>query len=246
MRILVAEDDPIFANTMEILIDELGYDLIDIVDNAEEMFSLIVATKPDLVILDIKLKGLKDGIEVATSISKSANPIPFIFITSFQDSQTFERAKATNPFAFLIKPFDELTLQRTIELALYKYNNAILDNESFGGWHKDIVLKDSFFIKVGQKLEKIKILDIVYVEIADKYAEVHTENKKLVVRMPLREILTKLPPQDFLRINRNLIINAHCIEHVNLQDHTVKLHIIELPFSRRFKEHILSRLNTLQ
>ncbi len=246
MRILIAEDDHIFANTIEILVEELGYELIKVVDNAEEMLTLIAATKPDLVLLDIHLKGMKDGIDVAQSIANSKNPMPVIFITSFQDKETFDRAKNTNPFAFIIKPFDELTLQRSIELALYKYANASLDNELYEGWQKDIVVKDSFFVKIGQKLEKIKIIDILYVEIVDKYAELHTRDQKLVVRMPLKELLMKLPAKDFLRVNRNLIINANHIDHINLQDHSIKVGEIQLAFSRRFKDQIIERLNLLQ
>jgi DNA-binding LytR/AlgR family response regulator len=246
MRILVAEDDHIFANTIEILVEELGYELVKIVDNAEEMLSLIAATKPDLVLLDIHLKGIKDGIDVANSIANSKNPMPVIFITSFQDKETFERAKNTNPFAFIIKPFDELTLQRSIELALYKYANATLDNELYVGWQKDLVVQESFFVKIGQKLEKIRIIDIHYIEIVDKYAELHTNNQKLAVRMALKELLVKLPSKDFLRVNRNLIINANHIEHINLQDHSIKVGAIYLTFSRRFKDQIVERLNLLQ
>lgn len=129
MKILVAEDNPIFANSIEMIIEELGYELIGIADNATDFFELFETHEADLLLLDIQLKDEKDGIDIAADILENSKPIPIIFMTSFQNNDLFERAKVLNPIAFLIKPLDALLLQHIIELAFHKNRSNWLEKE---------------------------------------------------------------------------------------------------------------------
>ncbi len=244
MRIIAVEDEPLFASTIERLIDELGYNLVSIVDNSEAMLRSFVATKPDLALIDINIKGTMDGIEVARRISQSEYAVPIIFITSFKDKITFERAMETLPYAYIVKPFDEELLQRTIEVAFHRYSNKNHAIEKIG-WQNDILVRDSFFIKNGQKLEKVKVKDIFLVEIQDKYANIHTFEKTYVIRMPLKELLEKLPATDFIQVHRTFIVNANYMDNIDLKENIISILNREIPISKIFLPILLSRLNTI-
>jgi DNA-binding LytR/AlgR family response regulator len=243
MKILVAEDNKIFANTIELLIEELDYELVAIANNAEDLLRLFVATEPDLLLLDIQLNGVKNGIDIATQVMSFPNPVPIIFMTVLKDKATFEKAKATNPFAYLVKPFDALLLQRTIELAFHKYEQGNWDDESFLGWEKDMVIKDSIFVKVEHNLEKILFQDILYIDVLTKFTTIYTLTRQYSLRMSLKDLYAKLPEGVFIQINRHTLVNINFIQSIDLQEFKVKVGQKNLPIGRKYKDYVLGRLN---
>lgn len=119
-KILVVEDEIIVAKDIQNSLIKLGYDVPATASSFASAMERIEAIKPDLVFLDIKLKGELDGIHIAEEIKKNYH-IPVIFLTSFVDKVTLERAKITEPYGYLVKPFNESDLQTTVEMALYKF-----------------------------------------------------------------------------------------------------------------------------
>jgi len=120
IKILVVEDESIVAKDIQNTLIRLGYDVPSTASNAVSAFQKLEEIKPDLVFLDIKLKGEIDGIQIAEKI-KSNYDIPVIFLTSFVDKGTLDRAKVTEPYGYIVKPFNESDLQTTVEMALYKF-----------------------------------------------------------------------------------------------------------------------------
>ena len=119
-KIIVVEDESIVAKDIQNTLIKLGYDVPSTASNAESALEIIDSEKPDLVFLDIKLKGDVDGIQIAENIKANYN-IPVIFLTSYVDKPTLERAKITEPYGYIVKPFNESDLQSTVEMALYKF-----------------------------------------------------------------------------------------------------------------------------
>jgi len=136
ISILIVEDDIIEALRLENSLADLGFKVLPVVDNVRDALGLFYSTNPDIVLIDINLKGDRDGIELGSRITSDQKyEKPIIYLTSIQDCQIFQRAKATNPHAYLIKPVDPNSLQHTIELALqqfagakYGFSNNSLDN----------------------------------------------------------------------------------------------------------------------
>lgn len=246
MKVLAVEDDPILADAIDIFLRDLEYEVVDVVDNSEDFLNTWAATKPDIVLLDINIDGRFDGIEVAQIINKSDNPIPIIFITSLEDEETFARAKNLSPFAYIIKPFEEMTLQRTIELAVYKYINNTWEIPEKVAWNNDLATSQHFFVKVGQSLKKIKVEDILYIKVEDKYSKVQLYNTTYDVRMSLKELASKLPASDFERIHRNYIVNIAHIEDIMLKEFALLIKNEKLPISQTYKDKLLKKLNLLQ
>ncbi|MDZ8186164.1 MAG: response regulator [Nostoc sp. ChiSLP02] len=119
-KILVVEDEAIVAKDLQYRLNKFGYTVPIIASSGEEAINKAVEISPDLVLMDIKLKGKMDGIEAAQEISKRLD-IPVIYLTAYADDNTLERAKITEPFGYLLKPFKEKELKTNIEIALIKH-----------------------------------------------------------------------------------------------------------------------------
>lgn len=119
-RILVVEDEIIIAEDIQRKLKKMGYDVPVIVSSGEEAIRKTKEIIPDLILMDIVIHGNMDGIETAGQIH-SLFDIPVVYLTAYADEKTLERAKITEPFGYLIKPFKERELQITIEIALYKH-----------------------------------------------------------------------------------------------------------------------------
>ena len=130
-RILIVEDELIVAKDIENCLTKLGYSMAGIVASGEEAVRKVDELRPDLVLMDIVLKGEMNGIEAAEEIN-TLN-IPVVYITAHADTDTLDRAKITAPYGYIIKPFDERMLQSTIEITLYKsrMENKLKEREAW-------------------------------------------------------------------------------------------------------------------
>jgi PAS domain S-box-containing protein len=120
VKILVVEDEHIVAMDLMSRLRNLGYEVPDSASSGEEAIEKAGKWRPDLVLMDIFLNGEMDGIQAAGQIRSRYN-IPIIYLTAYADSNTLQRAKVTEPFGYVLKPFEERELLTTIEMALYKY-----------------------------------------------------------------------------------------------------------------------------
>ena len=120
VKILIVEDEHIVAMDLQSRLRNLGYEVPETASSADEAVEKAGRVRPDLVLMDIFLNSDKDGIQAAGEIRSRYN-IPIIYITAYADTATLQRAKITEPFGYILKPFEERELLTTIEMALYKY-----------------------------------------------------------------------------------------------------------------------------
>jgi len=118
-KILIVEDDDIIARVEDWRLKNLGYTVCGRATNGADAIELVANKKPDVVLMDINIKGEIDGIETARMIKKEFN-IPVIYVTSHSDGATLVRAKETKPDGFILKPFEDNDLRIAIQLALKK------------------------------------------------------------------------------------------------------------------------------
>jgi CheY-like chemotaxis protein len=119
-RILVVEDEVMVAKDLQQQLIYLGFSVPDVALTAEDAIKKTNTLKPDIILMDITLDGITDGIDAATQIRKY-NDIPIIYLTEHADETTIERAKLTEPNGYIIKPFNLQELYCNIQLALYKH-----------------------------------------------------------------------------------------------------------------------------
>lgn len=121
---MIVEDEMIVSRNLEQRLEEAGFSVIAAASSGEEAIELCRSLTPDCILMDIKLSGSLDGVQTAAIIKKSKN-IPVIYLTAFADDTILEKAKITDPFGYLLKPFDIRDLKKTIEIALYKHSLEI-------------------------------------------------------------------------------------------------------------------------
>ncbi|HSN56034.1 MAG TPA: sigma 54-interacting transcriptional regulator [Candidatus Sulfomarinibacteraceae bacterium] len=118
--ILIVEDESLVARDIQNRLTKQGYSFAGWACSAEEAIAQVESSSPDLVLMDINLKGPVDGIEAAEQIRQRFD-VPVVFVTAFADQETLNRAKIADPFGYILKPFSERELHSTIEIALYKH-----------------------------------------------------------------------------------------------------------------------------
>jgi len=120
IRVLIVEDERIIAIDMRRRLEKLGYEVVGPADTAEEALALASSTKPDLILMDIRLKGDQDGLEAAEAIRRTMD-IPVVYSTSYTDNATLSRAKASQAMGYIVKPFRDREVLIAIEMALYRH-----------------------------------------------------------------------------------------------------------------------------
>ncbi len=118
-KILVVEDERIVAIDLRNRIERLGYSVVGMASTGEEAIQMALTTQPDLVLMDVTLRGKVDGVEAADRIRRLYE-VPVVYVTAHSDEHTLHRAKITEPFGYVLKPFEERELHTTMEMALYK------------------------------------------------------------------------------------------------------------------------------
>jgi len=223
IKILVVEDELIIAMGICDSLKKVGYKDVKSVNNCEKAFDFLRNEKPDIAILDIDLKDEKDGIDIASYIHNTIN-IPYIFLTSIQDSRTFDKAKAVNPSAYLIKPFSNDDLYRSIELALANFNNKDKTDSEYSDSTKD----ESFIVKCNNLFTKINYNDILIAKSEHVYIELMTiDGSTHLLRSPMKK-LQEVLPNNFIRVHRSYIINSKYINTVNRQSVDINGNIVPI------------------
>lgn len=119
-RALIVEDEALIAEELRERLSGLGFSVIAAVDSAEEGVAIATSQRPDLVLMDIRLRGEKDGVQAAAEIRQRVD-VPIVYLTAHSDRRTVERAKATEHDGFILKPFHRRELQSTIEVAMQRH-----------------------------------------------------------------------------------------------------------------------------
>jgi len=119
-RALIVEDETLIAEELRERLSRLGFSVIATVDSAEEGIAIATREHPDLVLMDIRLKGEKDGVQAAQEIRQQVD-VPIVYLTAYSDRLTVDRAKGTEHDAYILKPFHRSELQSTIEVAMQRH-----------------------------------------------------------------------------------------------------------------------------
>ena len=127
-RALIVEDENLIAEELRERLSGLGFSVIAAVDSAEEGIAIAVREHPDLVLMDIRLKGAKDGVQAAKEICEQVD-VPIVYLTAHSDRRTVDRAKGTHYDGFILKPFRAKELQSTIEVAVLRHASRMTQKE---------------------------------------------------------------------------------------------------------------------
>lgn len=239
-RILIVEDDMIIAANISLQLSKLGYDVTGIESRGEDAINHALDNHPDIILMDIHLKGVIDGVETAKLIQKKAD-IPLIYLTANSDEASFQKAKETHPYAFISKPFNKLNLERTIALVIEK----IIDEKKEIKKEEEIVetLEDRIFIRNQHKLIKIMLDEILYIEAERNYSHIVTSTQNYTIVSPLHSFCEKMVCKDFLRVHRSYVVNIKKLDAVAEAHLEIERKII--PISKMYKDNLMAALRKI-
>lgn len=238
IRILIVEDDDLVRALLDVIISDLGHNIVASVDNALDALVAYSVHRPQVVISDIGIKGSIDGIELAKKLLQ-VRKCQLLFLTGNTNAETFNRAKKLAPLAFISKPIVRVELERTIDLAVEH------SNETIGFITESMPVEGCLYTRIGNKLKKIAIADIEYIEVDGKYSSISVAQRMVNCKISLKELQAKLPQKDFLQVNRSSVINLNCIEDIDMSKQMIKMPSAEISIGRNFKESLLNRLNLI-
>jgi DNA-binding LytR/AlgR family response regulator len=237
IRILIVEDDMIIAANISLQLSKLGYEVTGIETRGEDAVHHALENAPDLILMDIRLKGRLDGIATAKIIQEKKK-IPLIYLTANIDDATFTLAKETNPYAFISKPFNMLDLERSIALVV----NQISDKPVVDNKQENVeFLADRIFIRNQNKLIKLMIDEIRYIEAERNYCKIVTLVQTYIIVCALGQLSEKLSNPNFIRIHRSYIVNISYLDAVAEGHLEIGTKII--PISKGYKGQLFKRIH---
>lgn len=245
LNIQIVEDDLALAIDLQMIVEEMGYNVVGRVDNSTDALEMIHTKSPDLILMDIDIKGNMSGIEVADKIRHL--DIPVLFITSYNDQEKFDAASQTNYIGYLVKPVNKFTLRSTIETTfrrLVEDEKEKNDQADQSENQDSFPLKDSLYFKKRGVLHKIKISRILYVSANDDYTITMTEDGKFISSLRLFEIQKLLEPFDFAKVHRSHLVNLSKISSIDTSKNVLLVGEHKIPFSRANKSLIMEKIQT--
>ncbi len=247
-NILVVEDESIVSKDIQQSLKKLGYNIVGAASTGEKAIELANETKPDLVLMDIMLKGGMSGIEAAEKIRATLS-IPVIYLTAYADENTLGKAKVTEPYGYIIKPFKEIDLHTSIEMALYKHSKEqeIVKERDF--LYSLVENKDGdenvLFVKSNSRLVKVKASDILFVEALKDYVVINLGDSRYTIHSTMKDIEKKLSGNEFIRVHRSFIVRLDkvlAIEQTNIVMEGGKKMI---PIGGSYKDDLFNKIKTI-
>jgi DNA-binding LytR/AlgR family response regulator len=231
MKILIAEDEAVIAESVYQVLIQLGYEPEEPVDNSTAAINAINNKLPDLVIVDIHMGAPYSGFKVAEVLQQKN--IPFIFLTALYDMDTVSRAKLYNPSSYLVKPFTKENLFTNIELAVSMH--ALKQQAAPAPL-------EQFFVKLGNNDVPIDITDISYLEADGKYVIIHLSNgKKYPLRSSLTDALLQIQSASLMQVHKSYVVNTRLIKSITYDELYVDDKAI--PLGRSYREQVKKRFS---
>lgn len=243
--VLVVEDESIVAKDIQQSLIKLGYNVVGTASTGEKALALANELRPDIILMDIMLKGPMSGIDTSSEIKKELG-IPVIFLTAYADESTLAKAKVTEPFGYIIKPFKEIDLHTSIEMALYKHGkekDIVKERDLLYSIVENKDSKDYIFVKSNSRLIKLNTKEIYYIEALKDYVVINTLNSRYTIHSTMKDIEKKMPLADFIRVHRSFIVRIDKIASIDIPNLILENEKKVIPIGGSYKDDLVNRLN---
>jgi DNA-binding LytR/AlgR family response regulator len=235
LDILIVEDNFSFAIELQILLKELGYTNLTLIDEGEKALEKITAAPPDLILMDIHLKGQLLGIDVAEKIAPLQ--IPVLFISVAEEGLYNRTQQLPSTVGYLIKPVHPITLQSAIELVL----SGFKQNRFSAARH--LSRPGTIILKQDQTLNKVELDDIVYAKSEGNYLRIYIANADFyLIRSSLKHFLSLLPSGQFVRVHKQYLISLRRFKSVDLKEMVIAMEGANIPLSESYRRSLMAML----
>ena len=230
-NILIVEDELDLAENIRELLEDDGYLVPSICDNAQDTLEYLRENQVDLILMDIQIKGRIDGIDLAYKI-KEITSTPIVFSTAYSSREILDRLSQTMYDGYLVKPFTRDSLHASIHLGLRSGKEKNLQ--------RPIQIPILKIIDKGL-IVPLPVTDILYMKAYGLYSKVVTSAKIYVIREILKNVEEKLPKEHFLRVHKSFLVNICHIDMFNSKKISIKEH--QIPIRRGLYKELKERMN---
>jgi DNA-binding LytR/AlgR family response regulator len=248
VNILVVEDESIVSKDIQHSLKKIGYNVVGSASTGEKAIELALSEKPDLILMDIMLIGSMNWIDAADIIKKEMS-IPVIFLTAYADESTLAKAKITEPYGYILKPFKEIDIQTSVEMAIYKHKKEqeIIKERDF--LYSIVENKeknyDFIFVKSNSKLVKINCTDICFIEALKDYVVINTIDTRYTIHSTMKDIELKMGAIDFIRIHRSFIVRLDKIVSIEYPNLTLENDKKSIPIGGSYRDDLNAKIKLL-
>jgi two-component system, LytTR family, response regulator LytT len=226
IRILIVDDEVLIAETLKDHLIKLGYEKIELAHSKKEAETVLDNWKPDIALLDIRMEGHFDGLQLAEIVRTKYN-IPFMYVTAHSDLAMTERIVKTKPDGYITKPIRINELMVNLGMVVQRF----LENK-----------EHLVSVKNGLDQEQFKASEILYLKAEGNYVEVHLEARKILVRNSLEALLSEMNLENIYRIHRSYAVNSHKVKTFSSAE--IKINDIVLPVSRTYSAELREKLTS--
>lgn len=230
IRVLIVEDDKLFAWSLENMFDNLGrFEVISVFDNAEEAVVFLKANpySVDVLIIDLILKGKMRGYDIIDKLP--AIGIHVVFITGWDDESIYRGLIKNLKCSYLVKPFHKFTLDSTIRVLMESSSQEnVSDNDD----------DSRFYIRLGAKQEVVNSLKIDWIESSRNYCTIHNDNKIYTIKRSLKNVFSLLPEGKFIFIHKSYIVRINLIKKINIKDQFIWIGEKKFPLGRTYFKRV--------
>jgi DNA-binding LytR/AlgR family response regulator len=244
VSVLIVEDKVIIAELLAETLVGAGYNVAQAVTSGEAAIDAVRGNQPDVILMDIHLAGKIDGIQTSERINAEFS-IPTIYLTDLHDEKTIERAKHTQPAAFLLKPFKSQDLLIAIEIAFFNASNkkGALPVRNERTTETIFPFTDRLLVKDNDTFFRINVDDILWIEAGGSYCHLHTVGRKFTLTHSLKVFQEKFDHPLLMRVHRSFAVN---IDKVTAIKGTVLLiDETEIPTSDSYRDEVHRRFSMI-
>lgn len=236
LDVLIVEDSLSYSLELERLCEELGFNVVDTVEDSGTAFDTIFSESPDLILMDIDIKGKLNGIEIGQKIKHL--DIPILYITSYSDQLSMRMASSTNIAGYLVKPVMKNKISQVLKEIVVKNFGVEKDGDAKLVSKPDNV--KSLFVQENGQYKKIELDHVVYINSEDNYCRLKLQDgSNYLMRITLSEIERMTENLGFFRCHRGYVINKSMITSITLKDNKVMLGgEYSIPFSRNKRDEL--------
>lgn len=224
-KILIVEDKMIVAEDIKESLESMGFTITGIATSGEMAIKQYLEERPDIIFMDIRLKGRYTGIETSEKLNEM-DSVPIVFLTAHSDPATLNAALGTHPVNYLVKPFDEKDLQIAVGLAVNRRSNKD---------HKPACLT----YRHNGLTERISLDEILFAKASGSYTIIVTENRTYTVSFNLNQFRKKVNDK-FVRVHRSYTINREKIDRYTASTLYIGSH--EIPVSRSYRKESFGKI----
>jgi two-component system, LytTR family, response regulator LytT len=230
-KVLIVEDEQDLADNMAAILKSSGFDVVGKEQEGENALKKIQNSKPDLILMDIMLKGEMDGIELTRRIREKSN-VPIIFTTAYYEQIYLERVSDINYDSFILKPITKEVLITTITLAFLKVKRKKVEKNILN------IRDKGFLVPIDED-------DIIMLKADGLYTRIYTVNRQYVIRDILKDVIGKLSEKKFIRIHKSYLVNLDFVTAFNAKEVTIANYIVPIRrgYFRELGELLVDRLN---